>query len=94
MKTYVTTIDNADPFDPFIVQSPCRRVVATPHSSIDDYQVKAPTLNDIAGTKPGGKETTFTPPAGKDWYAPGDIAGYGKSLGGGSIDFTIEEHVR
>lgn len=94
MKSNVTTIDNSEPFDPFVVASQCRRYVATPFSSQDDYQVKSPTLTDVAMTRPGGKETTFTPPMGRDWFYPGEVAGYGKSLGAGSIDFAIEEHIR
>lgn len=92
MKSNVTTIDNSDPFDPFVVSSHCREYIVTPFSSTDDYQVRSPTLNDVAMTRPGGQATRFTPPMGKDWFQVGDIAGYGKSLGAGSIDFAVEEH--
>lgn len=93
MKTSVTAIDTSGN-SPFVALSLCRRIKVTPYSTADDYQVQAPTQADGAILRPGGTPSEFTPSMGKDWFQVGDVAGYGKSLGAGTINFAQEEHVR
>lgn len=93
VKSNTWSIDADATTDPYVVLSQCRRIKATPVTA-DDYQIQAPTRSDVLMTKAGGTPTEITPPQGLDWFRPGDIAMFGKSLGAGSIDFAIEEHIR